>query len=502
MARTIEMRYDATAGLPALEGLPGSTGTVDGAVDEWDTVYFDTVSLELTAAGVVLCRREGGGEPGWFLTVPMSGEDLDVRVPLARSTHTAPRELRGAVTAFAGNRVLQPVCRVRTVRRSRQVVGGVERRVLTEVVDDDVVAEVLVDGHESARWREWTVRPGDADDELLAALARQLGEAGAGPATGAHGLAVILGTPPVVRREPGRRRVRRGSPTSELVQGQLVGLVAQVPERDVAVRRDLPGAVHQLRVTFRRIRSLLASFESVLDAEDVDALRSELKWVNDLLGEVRDAEVVLARLLTRLDEQPGEVRSPMAVRVVHQSMRRRHDEAQRFVLAAMESPRYVEMLERLAEVADAPPWRKRARKRVRDVVPDLLRDDVARLGKRMTRLPASGDPDFAHRLHQARKAAKRVRYTAEACRPVYGKHARRLARSMKQFQQHLGEHHDAAMTSEVVREEAAAPGTDGRVAFALGRVDLVEEQAGLRIASEVPRAWTRHRPRKLSGWAR
>jgi CHAD domain-containing protein len=502
MARTIDTRYDADGELPPLDGLPADVIALDGSTETWSATYFDTDGLRLNAAGIRLFRREGGTDPGWHLEVPTSSGGLAVRLPLARATRTVPKELRDAVIAFTGDAALQPVCRLATVRRGRHVVGP-DGAVLAELVDDRVAAESLADGDEPSEprdWRVWALEPGTADHGLVEALAAGLREAGGRRTKTSSELERVLGAPGR-RSAPRPVRVKRSSATSVLVQARLSELVAELPERDLAVRRDLPGGVHQLRVTLRRIRSLLASFEPVLDPGAVAQLRDEIKWVNDQLGEARDAEVVLALLLTRIDDQPGDIRSPMAVRAVNQAMRRRYREAHRYALAAMESPRYVALLGRLESLAEAPPWRKRARKKVSTVVPDLLRRDVSRLEKRMKRLPEPDDPDHAHRLHQARKAAKRVRYTAETCRPVYGKHARRLQRSMKEFQQRLGDHHDAAMTRAAVRDVATTPEADGRVAFVLGRVDLVEEEEATTISRAVPRWWKQFRPRKLGSWA-
>jgi CHAD domain-containing protein len=61
---------------------------------------------------------------------------------------------------------------------------------------------------------------------------------------------------------------------------------------DLAVRRDEPDAVHQMRVTTRRLRSVLRSFPMILPSDATRHLRDELKWLGAVLGEARETEVL------------------------------------------------------------------------------------------------------------------------------------------------------------------------------------------------------------------
>src|SRR5262245_53867223 len=94
MARAIDTRYDADGELPALEGLPADVAAVEGSTGTWSETYYDSGTLRLNAAGIRLFRREGGTDPGWHLRVPTSTGGIAVRLPLARATRTAPKELR------------------------------------------------------------------------------------------------------------------------------------------------------------------------------------------------------------------------------------------------------------------------------------------------------------------------------------------------------------------------------------------------------------------------
>src|SRR5687767_13460405 len=57
-----------------------------------------------------------------------------------------------------------------------------------------------------------------------------------------------------------------------------------------------PRAVHQMRVTVRRLSSALATFGPLWVGEAPAEVRTGLAWLGWLLGEARDAEVMSARL--------------------------------------------------------------------------------------------------------------------------------------------------------------------------------------------------------------
>ena len=57
-----------------------------------------------------------------------------------------------------------------------------------------------------------------------------------------------------------------------------------------------PTGIHRLRTTTRRLRSELRSLEELVDGRWRDQLDAELKWLAGRLGEVRDLDILLARL--------------------------------------------------------------------------------------------------------------------------------------------------------------------------------------------------------------
>jgi CHAD domain-containing protein len=69
--------------------------------------------------------------------------------------------------------------------------------------------------------------------------------------------------------------------------------------------------VHETRVAARRLRSTLRVCGEVVHAASAYELSNELAWYADLLGEVRDREVLSARLTMLVAGLPPEqVRGP------------------------------------------------------------------------------------------------------------------------------------------------------------------------------------------------
>ena len=80
-------------------------------------------------------------------------------------------------------------------------------------------------------------------------------------------------------------------------------------------------------------------------------------------------------------------------------------------------------------------------------------------------------------------------------RPGFRQAATTLARAAEEIQEILGDHHDSAVTRDLLRELAAsAPGTD---AFTYGRLHALEQQAGEESRGKFFRTWSSSPPEPL-----
>ena len=163
------------------------------------------------------------------------------------------------------------------------------------------------------------------------------------------------GLPAHGSRSAHRRRFTRHSPAGEVVLAYLDAQAARLSALDLAVRRDKPDAVHQMRVTVRRLRSTLQSFTGICPGPDTEHLRAELKWLGGVLGAARDTEVLADHLHAGLPPcRPSLSSVPRRHGSPRTSPRSRQAAAQA-VLDALDSERYRELRAELGRLLDSPP---------------------------------------------------------------------------------------------------------------------------------------------------
>ena len=266
------------------------------------------------------------------------------------------------------------------------------------------------------------------------------------------------------------------------LQVALRAYAGEVVDREPGVRLGAdPEEVHKQRVATRRLRSLLRSTRSqVEDRERAEWLRDELRWLGDLLGEVRDRDVLIAYLLEQLRTIEEEAAAFGAVLELLDAER---EEARTELLAALDSSRYRKLLDELVR----PPALREGER-----LETAARAEYRRLRKTAKRLGAESSDD---ELHRVRIKAKRARYAAEA---LGGESA--FVRRAKDVQDVLGEHQDAAVAEERIRELVAQVRGTGRTALAAGR--LIERQRERRASARAawPKAWKRLRAAGDDAW--
>jgi CHAD domain-containing protein len=497
--REIERTYDVGDDfrLPDLEALPGVAAVSRPQTQTLRAVYFDTDDLRLASRGISLRRRTGGEDAGWHVKLPApdGGRD-EIRAPAGRATKTVPPPLLDLVKAYTRGAPLRPIARISTVRMSRRLLGE-DGTVLAELVDDDVSGATLGEVTTLLEWREMEVELKAGGRNLLEAADALLAEGGATVSADQRKLGRLLGDG--VRSVPvdaPARRLRPGSPAADVVLAYLREQVDDLQAWDRRVRRDEPDSVHKMRVATRRLRSALQSFGTVVERNRTRELTDELRWLAASLGEVRDLEVLHARLRDAVAALPAEqALGPVAARVTSR-FAADTAEARSRLLADLDGPRYFALLDRLDELVADPPLTPRAARKARDVLPRLIRKTWRRLERQMSAAERAAAEQRAEALHEARKSAKRARYAAEAVTGVFGKPAARLGKQAKRLQELLGEHHDGVVAQARLREMAIQAHAAGENAYTLGLLAGQERAAAAHLARRVPAAWAKAaRPR-------
>ncbi|MGW1464137.1 CYTH and CHAD domain-containing protein [Streptomyces sp. NPDC002308] len=493
--REIERKYEAAPGirLPDLTGVAGTAASVPRGVVELDAVYYDTEDFRLAAGSVTLRRRTGGDEEGWHVKFPVApGARDEIRAPLA---DTLPDALAGLIRSRVRGRPVVPVVRLLSSRDVHHLTdaGG---RLLAELSVDTVLAERLTEdgAGATAGWTEIEVElADDGDPAFLDAVGERLARAGVHPSASASKVGRALAeTAPGEKTGPGRRAGGEPGTAGEQVLAYVRRQTETIVTLDPAVRRDLPDAVHRMRVATRRLRSAFRTYRKVLDRAVTDQLGAELKWLAAELGTGRDHEVLEARLSGRVDGvEPALLLGPVRGRLERWGAAERAA-ARRRILGALDSERHLALLDGLDALLAGPPLLPAAGEDAAATLARAVLRDHHRLAARVHRaldLPPGHDRDLA--LHQARKAAKRTRYAAEAARPVLGKPAKRLAKRVKAVQSLLGDHQDGVVARDTLRAMAVHAHGAGESAFTWGLLYGREEAAAARLEDELPHVWAR-----------
>jgi 8-oxo-dGTP diphosphatase len=240
-------------------------------------------------------------------------------------------------------------------------------------------------------------------------------------------------------------------------------------EQVAAMRRHAPWVspdneveLHELRLAARRLRELLGFARPLLNEARADSLRLDLRDLHRRLGPARDADVFVAHLRDELAEQ-RETGSEAAALLGRAEAKRL--EAYRTARAAVDDASFERLLENLADlVADV---------RIDSAgFEDLMSTEATKVPKRVAEL--SSDES----LHQTRIKARRLRFAAD----IAGD--RSTSARAKRLQDFLGEHHDAVVAEQRLRE-LAEPGT----ATVVGRLIELEAERRGRARRLAATAW-------------
>jgi CHAD domain-containing protein len=245
----------------------------------------------------------------------------------------------------------------------------------------------------------------------------------------------------------------------DLVCGYLTEQCTVLIDSEKALR-DREAVVHPTRVAARRLRSTLRTYAEVVDVARAGALTDELRWFAGLLGEIRDREVLEARLLADLAElSPELVVGPVANQITEELTAGR-GAAWDVVQIELDGERYRALLAELHRWRSEPPLTEEAEAPAAKVK-KYVKKANKKLDKRLDRAieaHLAGDADADDLLHDARKAGKRARYAVELAAPFLGKKADKIIDARKELQDVLGEHQDSIVAADFLRGEGVRIG--------------------------------------------
>jgi triphosphatase len=221
-----------------------------------------------------------------------------------------------------------------------------------------------------------------------------------------------------------------------------------------------PEGVHQLRVSLRRLRSALDLMRSVGALSNLDALRSEARWLAQDLSAARDWDVF------RLETLPTIAKACPSVAgfdALGRAAAARRSDAYRKAHHALDDRRCAAFLIGLGNWIETRGWRNdvaaedpgRLAEPAVNFAQRILSEQHAKLLKRGRRFKSLAAED----LHRVRLATKRLRYLSEFLLPLYEdrKSARKFSRRLAGLQEQLGAFNDVAVTASLLEGLGAEP---------------------------------------------
>jgi CHAD domain-containing protein len=183
---------------------------------------------------------------------------------------------------------------------------------------------------------------------------------------------------------------------------------------------DIEG-VHQVRVSFRRMRSALTLFRDAIPREATAPWSDEMRWIAGQLGNARDLDVFIDETL-----KPNAALLPLAggerLRAIAEAHRAEIYatvvapmlDSERFQQFCNDFPGWIE--ERDWERA---PLKKKQAKRLQSNIVGYSRNLLDKQERRVLSAGADVNRHDAAQMHQLRIECKKLRYAAEFFRPLF-----------------------------------------------------------------------------------
>ncbi|MCP3722700.1 CHAD domain-containing protein [Paraburkholderia sp. CNPSo 3272] len=204
-----------------------------------------------------------------------------------------------------------------------------------------------------------------------------------------------------------------------------------------------PEAFHQLRVAFRKLRALYWAYSPWLGEEATAQASEEFKRLAAVAGGTRDWDIAgdLLRTAQKSDASiellVSAAREKRAQAVAHSQAMIRSDAVEAFLNDAVLSAQTT-----LQSCCNDVPIRAFARRRVRMAQRTL---------RKRSRRAARSEAGHEEKLHEVRKAGKKLRYLLEFFQPVIKGGHDRTIKELTSVQKTLGEFNDIAASETLIR---------------------------------------------------
>ena len=268
-----------------------------------------------------------------------------------------------------------------------------------------------------------------------------------------------------------------------------------------AYKSSDPEGIHELRVSIRRMRAAFAVFRAAMPESYRCRIGDELRVLQRKLGTAREWDVLVEETFAGM---PRRLRKQRSSEKLVQMAQTERVEGYKSAHAALQNPRYTDLLLRLASWIEsqfgfgALPTRERKWRpnvlagpapRFASEVMRAYHERVRKLGQKIRKLDTG-------ELHRLRIRVKKLRYATEFFGSIWpNRRTKRYLSALKDLQEGLGELHDATVAETLVARLRTAGAGDAKCATA--PVDRWLLDCQRRSRKEVLDLWDRFANRKL-----
>ena len=183
---------------------------------------------------------------------------------------------------------------------------------------------------------------------------------------------------------------------------------------------DIEG-VHQIRVSFRKIRSAFSLFRKAIPKSASQYWNEEIRWISSQLGTARDLDVFIDEGLEVIADKLPFIGKDKLLKLAKEQRAKAYHEQ---VISMLDSERYGKFKVDFKHWFDEKIWEKAELKKKQQACLQMNLLEFSRLvlDKQERRVLTKGsqiDKKSAEEMHRLRIECKKLRYAAEFFRPVF-----------------------------------------------------------------------------------
>lgn len=428
------------------------------------SVYFDTRKFKLRNHGLTLRVRKVGGKRLQTIKASANGSDIFHRQEWEQEIAADKPQFK-----LAKGTALEPLVS-RKLKKSLQAVFETDVRRLTMPVR--VGGSELELAFDSGRIRtggrseqiseiELELKQGDRAD--LARLSERLSRAipasyGArSKAERGYALSAAAGGKPA---RAGKIDLAATASTGEAFSAIGLSCLHHVAANEGAVRNSDSEGVHQMRVGLRRLRAAISVFKDVVQGDETEKIKTELKWLTEQLAPARDFDVLVKNSVVPLRNASH---GQPEVSLLEADLAKKRDQGFERARAAVTGERYRHVMLATALWLINGEWTRnedplRAVRRGRPVTSfaqDVMNRRTKKIVKKIKKL---GKLD-ARQRHKLRIAVKKLRYATDFFASLFArskakKGRKRFGAALKALQDALGRLNDISVHEKLAKQFA------------------------------------------------